>query len=559
VLFAPTGEWLATSSCDRTVKLWDRDTFRATATFGPHDKAVFALAISPDGKLLAAGLGRGNNRLVEKCDVVVWDVATGKRTLVLSGHEHDVRSAAFAPDGTLATASFDGTIRRWDVSSGECLNTVDYSGPLHCVRYSDDGSILVSANGDSTAIVWDQATWKPKTILRSNTHVHCVAVSPDNSTVATGNNKGFVELWDAASGGPKRALLTCVDLFAADTRIMSLDFSGDNHQLASASGSSVAGVWEWRTEPGVMSTINLGNSWTDFVFDDSLMHLIGTDTGWDVVQWSLETGNASNLRPPDAYSAGKKWRHFLAAPPSGQMVATPGPDGQLEIIEAPTGRRVAMLADKRGGFVYAGFLQNDRTLLGIVDCTDERGPAWTASVWDTSSAHLLHQFPRYESVVDGLSIHPSKRVFAITAGPVIRTYELPSGRLITQLDGHSGGIYQLTFSPDGRRLASAGSDGTATIWDWANGTELRRLIGDYSAIVRCIAFSPDGQTLSTGQLYGTVRLWNTESGQEMIRLGAGFVDVRRLQFSADGKRLACWSKENSEGGRHDIRVWSIER
>jgi WD40 repeat protein len=114
------------------------------------------------------------------------------------------------------------------------------------------------------------------------------------------------------------------------------------------------------------------------------------------------------------------------------------------------------------------------------------------------------------------------------------------------------------FSPDGKLLASVSQDGKARIWDIARRMEIYRLFGENRAFVNCADFSPDGKTLVTGDSAGLVTFWNTENGQKMIRLRPEFSDVRRLQFSLDGKRLACWSSGPS-GGQQELRVWSIER
>jgi WD40 repeat protein len=239
---------------------------------------------------------------------------------------------------------------------------------------------------------------------------------------------------------------------------------------------------------------------------------------------------------------------------SGKLLATTGPGGTLEIIECPTGRRIALMADKRGSFIQAEFLGRDGTLLGIVDSSQGQDAAWSASVWDPATARELYQLPRYQSNVTALATHPNSSRFAVGAGPTIEVYDLPTGNRLAQFGDHSKNITQLAFSPDGTLLASVCQDETAKIWDWTHKTELHRLIGSYSTLVHCIAFSPDGRTVVTGE-HGGVRFWNTKSGQEMIQLSIPG-NAKRLQFSADGKRLACWI---SKAPRDEWRVWSIER
>ncbi|MHB1423010.1 MAG: WD40 repeat domain-containing protein [Gemmataceae bacterium] len=199
-LLSADGKQALSGAWDRSIRVWDTESGKEVRVFKGVRDNIRCLALSPDGKLLAAGHfavtgGPGT--------IGLWDVAKGAEVRSLKGHEGEVTSIAFSSDGKfLLSSSFDKTIRFWNVADGKevkCLK--GHTGRVECAGFTPDGRRVVScgAEDDPTLRLWEVSSGKQLGVSETvNEGFLGLAVLPDGRHALTTGKDGAVRLWQWA-------------------------------------------------------------------------------------------------------------------------------------------------------------------------------------------------------------------------------------------------------------------------------------------------------------------------------------------------------------------------
>ena len=198
VAFSPDNTLLAAGSYGQIV-IWDLAKGQPVKVLTNVLGAVNDLRFSPKGETLAVGGGQpsaaGDLRLYQTND---W-----KLIATLRGHEDVVFSLAFSPDGTqLASASFDHSVRLWDVKTHATLKEYHHhSDFVYAVAFSPDGKRLVSASKDRTVQLFEKDTAKSVfTFGGMNEDVMAVAFHPDGKSVISSGFEAGIYWWNTQTG-----------------------------------------------------------------------------------------------------------------------------------------------------------------------------------------------------------------------------------------------------------------------------------------------------------------------------------------------------------------------
>lgn len=556
VVWSPNGQQVATASDDKTARLWNAQTGWQLTQPLAHKDRVNSVAWSPDGQQVATASDDKTARL--------WDSHTGQQVTPPLMHKDEVWNVMWSPDRRhVATASMDKTARVWDAATGQPVTPpLVHDGPVRAVAWSPNGQQVATASDDETARLWNAQTGRPvKPPFKHDNGVNMIAWNPDGRYVATASDDETARVWDARTGKLMKPMLY------PGGKVTTVTWSPDRRWIAIASDDRTAQVWDIATASSVTRPL-VHQDWVHAVvwspdgrklatagdaarvWDvDTPLPVLVTSQDWIRSQGADRVGRTTTAREDQI---GRLWSFI-----DGKAVAVA--DDAAVVAWSPNGRRVVTVNWEIGKcishitFINKNFHGNKST--GDIltpdknTCQLEGAFKWhPVRVWDVDTGKLLTS-PFSEDVSMAVW-SPNGNLIATQNENYAQIWNATTGQPVTP-PLEQEGIHTITWSPDGRRFATAGVDGTARIWDAITGGSAIMSFTHHGGIT-AIAWSPDGRRVATASTDATAKVWDSQTGNLVASLLGHQESVTTLAWNSDGRRIATASYD------HTVIVWDAD-
>ncbi|OAQ22447.1 WD40 repeat-like protein, partial [Linnemannia elongata AG-77] len=493
-----------------------------------------SVVFSPGSQQIAFGDYNGTVR--------VWDISSGEELLAMKGHTKRIFSVVYSPCGKLiASASGDKTVRLWSSQTGENLLVLKgHKSYAASVMFSPDGRQLVSCSGDETIRFWDPETGEPGRVLRSSLgEVYSLAYSPDGKWIASGHKGGLLQLWDAVSSEPGHVL-------QGHTKVVpGVAFSSSGQWIASASWDTTVKLWDASTGALILNLRGHNASVLDVAFSPNGIQIASGGKDMKVRLWDLSSSRLSTGLQGHRVDSVLK----TAYSPDGLSILTAG-KRRVQQWDSKTGRSLPMTFQFPGAFSVTDveFLPDGNQIAAVLG--NDNVQVWDRRTCAAGSVFKVERYPFTRVVYS----HCSRWVAAFNCTKTIWLWDLHNTAVKEPhvlIEFETDVRFErrsVTFSSAGHQLAIGFADGSIRVFDPQSGDRLPSLQLAREA-VGALSYSPNNQQLAIGGSDNSIYLWDGQSQEPGIKLDGHSASVQSIAYSPCAQWIASGSQDKT------VRLW----
>jgi serine/threonine protein kinase/WD40 repeat protein len=469
-------------------------------------------------------------------DIEVRDVPSGQRVRRFKSPVDHAGRGVVADAKHLVLVS-GGDLYLLDLDTGQVLGKANGTDRPTCVSISTEAGLIASASRpDGTLQLWRIPDLAPAgTIQAHQGLLNCAVFSSDGSLLATaGRNDLTLRVWDVATRRLLSAPVTATRepframAFTTDGRSLHA-FNGDADDTTIRLDDSTSLPLDWLAERSSDVPKLRVSPTSSLVAHDGrqAIHLTDPASGEQLAQLGHNA---------------ERDRLFAFTDRGDRLVSASAVDSVVRIWDVQAATTRPVLAGHEQS-VLSGFLSPDRLTLTTAS-SDQ-----SIRRWDAQSGLLLSSIT-FSQIVQSVTYNERGGIAVALHDGSIQVRDPVSLEVSKTWHASKTHLYSIRFSPDGQRLATAGIDKIARVWDASTG-ELIQSFGDADEGLTRIGFSSDGRLVAAGGHSGALHIWNVETGLRVQTLRGHTATARNFLFLDNGKRMISCSDDQT------IRIWNL--
>jgi len=530
VAVSPDGKWLVAAGEDGTLVVFDAKSGQLLKRLQGHTQHVKAVVFHPQEQWLASA---GYDQ-----EIILWSLPTGNQIRKWKAPDL-VWALAVSPDGKyLAAGGKDNNITLWEVETEQSQIFKGHKNDIYALSFSPNGEWLASASQDNTARLWEVKTRQTLHTFTGHTeNVYTITFSPDGKWLATGSEDTTVRLWNVDSGELERLLL------GHKQAVFGVRFVGDDgYSLVSASDDMTLRQWnlDWKPSYDVTVRVLQGHTagingvaiYKETIFSASDDHTVKR---WDTALHDQQMVDLTNEPASTAIA------------PDGNSVAVGFADGALRLYALP---KPSLLWEKPkahdGKAKRLAFSSNGTVLASASFDT-------TAKLWQVKDGKLLQTFRGHKDKINAIVFSPDDHTVATASfdGQIgLFTVGTEHKRFYKAHEGKE--VNAVFFDASATQLLST-SDYEVRLWALHNDSQ-RLLHEEPSALggkLMWSIFSPDDQHIVTIGRGQPVHIYSITDKFSKLSLTGHENTIYRVIFSPDGGQVATISSDAT------LRLWDL--